>query len=470
MHEPHPPSPMRDVFRVLFLLPVDAERLQVSWGAVLAAALATVAVPSLFGLTVFAGEGRFALEMVPHALTAFSLSVLLAIVLAGTTQRPGMLPAFLFTTLAAWAILDAASLVLWEAVRGATAERVPPALQDALWLGPLVWLALAIGRFAWRAHEAPSSRRLSSALAALLVAAIPFAYINPERSLWVKDWSRERNDTTAAHWLAAGHERAIYAQPGLLTSALEAVKPGRPGVVDVFFVGLAGYGRQDVFMREVEAVTRLMEERFDAAGRTVSLVNNPKTVLDTPIANLTSLQATLRRVKERMNGDEDVLVLFLTSHGSEDHHFALDLPPLQFNRLDPAALKRLLDESGIRNRVVIVSACYSGGFASPLADPHTLVLTASAPDRNSFGCSNEAEWTYFGRAYFDEALRATHSFTRAFEQAVPLIAAREAAEKHTPSNPLMRGGEALASTLQRLEARLGPLTRTASTGQAKGLR
>lgn len=469
MHDPPPPSRLRDVFRVLSFRAVDPARLQAGWGAILAAAAATVLVPTLFGAAVHAGEGRLGLEMLPHALIVFTLSSLLALVLASVTRRPELLPAFLFTTLAAWALLDAASLLVWETLRRATEVRVPAPLGHLLWIGPPLWVAAAITRLAWRAHDARRRDKLPTALAALVVAAVPYAFLNPERSLWVRDWA-SADEYAQASLFAAGHENAIYAQPRVLSKALEAVEPGRAGVVDVFFIGLAGYGREDVFMREVEAVTRLMEERFDAAGRTVALVNNPKTVLDTPIANLTSLNAALERVARRMNGAEDVLVLFLTSHGSEEHDFSLDLPPLRFNRLDPAALKGALDASGIRNRVLIVSACYSGGFAAPLADPHTLVITAAAHDRNSFGCSNEAEWTYFGRAYFHEALRTTHSFTRAFEKALPVIAEREAAEKYPPSNPVMLGGEALAAKLKQLEARLARATATASRAAAHTLR
>src|SRR5258708_20806817 len=154
-------------------------------------------------------------------------------------------------------------------------------------------------------------------------------------------------------------------------------------------------------MREVEAVTRLFKERFAAEGQATPVGHNPKRALATPIASATSLRAALKRVGEAMDKDEDVLVLFLTSHGSQSHRFSLDLWPMSFKELDPATLRAALDESGIRNRVVIVSACYSGGFVEPLRNPDTLVITAAAPDRTPFGCSNEADWTYFGKAYFD---------------------------------------------------------------------
>jgi hypothetical protein len=175
-------------------------------------------------------------------------------------------------------------------------------------------------------------------------------------------------------------------------------------------------------------------------------------LLELPIASGTSLRAALKRMAEVMDRDEDVLVLFLTSHGSDKHQLSLNLWPMSFHELDPPALRAALDETGIRNRVVIVSACYSGGFVRPLEGPGTLVITAAAAGQTSFGCSDEAEWTYFGRAYFDEALRKTYSFAEAFELARPAIAAREKSGKFEPSNPQISIGAAIAPRLELLAA------------------
>lgn len=208
-------------------------------------------------------------------------------------------------------------------------------------------------------------------------------------------------------------------------------------------------------MKEVEAVGTLFGERFGTAGRTVKLINNPKTAATVPFASVTSVRAALAAIGSRM-GPEDVAFVFLTSHGSEQHRFTLELRPLQFDELTPAVLRQALDDARIRNRVVVVSSCFSGGFIEPLRGPNTLVITASAADRNSFGCTNTAEWTYFGKAYFDEALRATRSFTDAFEAAGPVILAREQKEKHDPSRPQMAVGEGIVPVLQALERAAPP--------------
>jgi hypothetical protein len=351
-------------------------------------------------------------------------------------------------------VIDAVTLILWGIVSNAD-DHHDRSLEWAFYYGPFAWLALAVARFALTLGPPAALRRVAIIGASLLFLAFPLAYLHPERSLWVKDWSRDASaaERRTSRRAVAG-EDAFYRQPELLASELAAVQPGRKGLIDVFFVGMAGYGDQDVFMREIDAVGALMRERFGADGHIVKLVNNPRTSLTAPIASTTSLRAALKRVAESMDMEEDVLVLFLTSHGSADHRFSLELWPLQLHELTPDTLRRILDESGIRNRVVVISACYAGGFVDKLKDDHTLVIAAAAFDRNSFGCSNENDWTYFGKAYFDEALRKTYSFTQAFELAKPVIEEREKAEKFDPSNPQMAVGSAIKGRLDALAAQL----------------
>lgn len=208
-------------------------------------------------------------------------------------------------------------------------------------------------------------------------------------------------------------------------------------------------------MKEVDAVGRLFRERFGSEGKTIRLVNNSKSLATSPIASITSLRKSLQRVATVMNNGEDILFLFLTSHGSKTHRFSLEFAPLQLHELDPEKLRALLDESGIKNRVVVISACYSGGFINTLKNENSLIISASASDKNSFGCSNEAEWTYFGKAFFDEALRKTHSFVEAFEMAKPVIAVWEKEQGYAPSEPQMALGEKIKPKLVKLQQQLG---------------
>jgi hypothetical protein len=151
-----------------------------------------------------------------------------------------------------------------------------------------------------------------------------------------------------------------------------------------------------------------------------------------------------------MNPSQDVLFLFLTSHG-EDGLFVVEMPPFGFDHLRPPELKDMLQRSGIKNSVIVLSACHSGSFLPALADPTTLVIAAARADRSSFGCEDRRQWTYFGEAYFDRALRAEPSFVRAFERARDLIASWEAKAKLEPSLPQIAGGERLGPALAAIE-------------------
>jgi hypothetical protein len=149
-----------------------------------------------------------------------------------------------------------------------------------------------------------------------------------------------------------------------------------------------------------------------------------------------------------MNADEDILVLFVSAHGDREHRLSAWQPPLELAPLTPTALARMLHDSAIKWRIVVVSACYSGGFIEPLRDDNSIVITAAAPDRTSFGCEAGRDFTYFGQAFFRDALAKTSSFTEAFDIAKRLVDEQEAAERLPPSLPQMAIGRAIAEFLK----------------------
>jgi hypothetical protein len=244
-------------------------------------------------------------------------------------------------------------------------------------------------------------------------------------------------------------EGTYYRQPQLLERALARLQPSRAGQPQLFFVGFAGFGTQAVFKREVLAVRELFDAQFSTKGRSLVLINHTSTVDDTALANVSNLERALQHVGRLMNKDEDVLFLFLTSHGQKGV-FAVEMPGFNLNDLTPDVLREVLDNSGIKNRVVVVSACHSGSFVDALAEPNTLIMTAAHADRTSFGCDDRREWTYFGDAYFNHALRQQRSFEQAFQQASQLITDWEKKDKLIPSMPQIGGGQALRAKLTAL--------------------
>ncbi|WP_201527727.1 C13 family peptidase [Psychrobacter frigidicola] len=245
-------------------------------------------------------------------------------------------------------------------------------------------------------------------------------------------------------------EAALYEQPRLLQQALNSINPSIPGKSDWYFMGVAGYAEQNVFRSEINKVRELFDVRFGTSGNSLALINNTYSWLDEPVATKTSILQGLKRIGQQMNADEDVLLLTLSSHGDQDI-LQLENPPLEMDNLDPAWLREALDSSGIRWRVIVVSACYSGSFIDELESPTTVVITASAANKMSFGCTNTAEMTYFGQAFFAESLRENTSFAAAFKDASLRVSEREGFMGFEPSEPQMVIGSLMETALPAFE-------------------
>ena len=232
---------------------------------------------------------------------------------------------------------------------------------------------------------------------------------------------------------SANVEAALYNQRALLAQSIGALAPREPGRINLFVLAVGGDGSQEVFRREVEFVRRQFAERFGTGKRTIALVNSRTTVGSAPMATATSIREALAAISARMDRSQDILFMFLTSHGSREHELALNQNGMDLPDLSAAELARLLRESAIRWKVVVISACYSGGFLPPLKDDGTLVITAARHDRQSFGCADENDFTYFGRAYFEKALPQASSFQDAFRKAEVLVQEMEARELKAPA-------------------------------------
>lgn len=253
-------------------------------------------------------------------------------------------------------------------------------------------------------------------------------------------------------------EAVLYAQPRLIDEALAHVLPTDPSRPTTYFVGFSAWAEQDVFVREIAQARDIVDDRLGTRQRSLLLVNHPMALDEVPLATISNLEIVLGRLGRIMNVERDTLILFLTSHGVENV-FGVQFPGFPLNHLTPPRLAGLLERSGIKNRIVIISACHSGSFVAALKHPTTMVMTAARADRASFGCSNENDWTYFGNALFNHALRSTTSLTDAFGIAKGLIAGWEAKDKLLASEPQIFVGENLGPVLDRLAGR--PVRRTA---------
>jgi hypothetical protein len=386
------------------------------------------------------------------ALAERCLPVLLALFGAAVAARVIGRPA-IWLRLAAIALIAALpAQAVWVAFDLSLDPGYRPTWPAWLLLGYAALAALRLLR--WAAVQAPAWRPLAGTLLALLLL-VPLGWLMPGSSWW---WTEEAE--FVAGWMPTPRdysaEALLYAQPAMLQAALDRLAPQRPGEVDLFAIGFAADGGEGVFRNEVEHLERLMATRFAAPQRTLSLINHPGTLVDTPLATLTNLRQALAGIASRIDVEQDILLLFLTSHGSAEHELHVALHDLPLDLVTPQALRDALDEAGIGWRLIVVSACYSGGFIDALRDPRSLIVTAARSDRTSFGCGVSSELTWFGQSFLVDGLNHTVDFVEAFEAAREAIRQREREQDEKPSHPQIEVGERISAQLQRWRDRLQP--------------
>jgi hypothetical protein len=311
----------------------------------------------------------------------------------------------------------------------------------------LLWAVIAT----WRISSAlVHSKRVAASL-------VSFAFVMMLLSGWylqTEEWQPDYEEIYSDDEFEppALSQELFESQQSLLQESLQAIAPSSGGGRRVYGLIYAPYD-QEVFLRESAMVQQVLEQQFGAGQRVVRLVNSPATHAEMPWATPLNLERSLNALAEAMDTGNDVLVVYLTSHGGEDFKLASNHWPLAVEDLTAERLRTMLDEAGIRHRVIAISACYSGGWIEPLQNDDTLIMTAADKVHTSYGCGSKSELTFFGRALFDEQLRKTRSFEEAFKAAVPVIKERELAEKKDDgfSNPQIFVGSNIRTILDELD-------------------
>ncbi|WNW13280.1 C13 family peptidase [Pseudomonas sp. DTU_2021_1001937_2_SI_NGA_ILE_001] len=265
-----------------------------------------------------------------------------------------------------------------------------------------------------------------------------------QRGVWANG---QRVRDAQGNLLPDSLETGLLAQGKLLDNALAALPASTPAV-ELYSLVVGGDGKQSVFMREADYVGNLLKTRFGAYGQ-VSLVNHRDHMQDRPLATRESISRAIQALAQR-SGPEDLVFIYLTSHGTHDHELVLDQPRLSLSDLPADELASVLAPLKNRDKIIVISACYSGGFIPALKDEHTLVMTASRADRVSFGCSEEADFTYFGDALFARALVETDDLQQAFKQASAYVAQREIEDNYEASEPQIWAPKAVLARWQQL--------------------
>lgn len=439
---------LRAGLRAAFFLRVDAGSWIASPGQLVAVAVVAFGLSIVLSRTLYSAPVVFDWGGLRALWLSVPLFLLMGLLASRLAPRRFNLLTVPVALLAATVTTDIATTAVFHLLRRLAPGNVYPVWMAVYW-AYYIWSILIAAVVVYRTARLAFARVLLVLLPLLIV--VVYDVFAPPRPLW---YQLPPPEQSAAGGDSPVTEEMLYLQPRLAQRSIASLAPHRAGVADLYFVGFAPYGYEDVFRKESEVIRTLMDERFDTRDRSLLLVNNNKTLRLYPLATVSNLREALRRIGTLIDKQEDVVVLYLTSHGSKQHRLSADYWPLQLEEVDPALLRQLLDEAGIAWRVIVVSACYSGGFIEPLRGPGTLVVTAASAGNTSFGCGAESDFTYFAKALFDEQLRETYSFEQAFARAVPVIREREKAQREEFSDPQIAMGEAIRGKLAEVEQRL----------------
>lgn len=259
--------------------------------------------------------------------------------------------------------------------------------------------------------------------------------------------------------------KVMLEQQRRLDRAFAELQPQRAGTIDAYVVTVA-FDSDPVFAREAREAGRVLARRYGGEGRTLTLAGPDGERDDLPKGSIRSFLMGLARVAEIMDPDEDVLVLYTTSHGAKVgliNHYGNS----EYGILSPAKMKETLEELGIKRRLLIISACYSGVFVPQLASEDSVVLTAAAAQRTSFGCEPDNEWTFYGDALINRELRKPQSLAEATKAATRTVAEWELRRRLLSSLPQTSIGSKASIWLDDLEARM-PKTATKPVGKSSG--
>lgn len=310
----------------------------------------------------------------------------------------------------------------------------------------LIYLALLAVRLLGAAFGLVRAR--AALLAVLLLMASPwvFATLNLDTRLWVAEDSSESQSEEDS----AQAEVLFYDQPARIAAAAERVRPSERGRPGVYFLGFAGDGDPAVFRREAQFAGEVFAQRYGTQGRSLLLINDVEDRDSYPLASVSGLSQALKALTTRMDPDNDVLVLFLTSHGSQDG-LEVQNGSLPLAQLAPSDLHEALESAGIRWPLIVISACYAGVFLEELKGDTTAIVTAADATHTSFGCEEDRDLTWFGEAFLKDALPHSATLEEAFHKASALIAQREDAGHQTHSNPQLYVGDAMKRKLATIE-------------------
>ena len=203
----------------------------------------------------------------------------------------------------------------------------------------------------------------------------------------------------------------------------------------------AGDDHQPVF----DDATLALAERLHAAGipaKNIHRLSASAAELGRGVEPATA-ENLLRRIAGLPAQPRDRCFIFLTSHG--EYNAGVWLARSQ-RALHPEELAQALSRGcAAVPTVVVVSSCYSGGFATgAMVKPNRIILTASRRDRPSFGCQVERTYSFFDGCFL-RALPAGDDWKAVFRGTARCVAHEENELDEPPSDPQAYFGAAVTT-------------------------
>lgn len=254
-----------------------------------------------------------------------------------------------------------------------------------------------------------------------------------------------------------------------MADTLAKLPAQRPGVVDTYVLSVSLWN-EPVFENEAKEAANVLARRYDAAERTVVLSAGKGQGIARafPVFNPNNFNAVLGRFGKLIDPNEDLVVVFITSHGSPDGNVVVQEKGRLAGGIRAPHLRQSLQQAGIRTKLLLISACFAGNYILPFSNDDTVILTAAAADKTSFGCEPQRDWTYFGDAMFNHVLRGGTGIVEAFDMARGVIARwedslhanwqamspsqRASNQEPQPSNPQKNVGDNALAVITKAES------------------
>lgn len=232
-------------------------------------------------------------------------------------------------------------------------------------------------------------------------------------------------------------EQRLYDQQERMRQALLKVVDQDPSKIDVYFFGIVGDGRQDIFRRDAELVRTLFDEKYQTRQRSLLLVNGRFKGRDEPLATKSSIAESLQDIATKMDAEQDILFLLLSGTASKNNTFYLEQPGIDLEDMTGEELGVLLKSLPVKNKVIIVSSCFSGGFVKLFKNDNTTIIVSSAADKEAFECGGYRQNTRFIKTFFEQHFNEFNDFGQAFEATRNDLAEIEKQLGYIASDPLI---------------------------------